>query len=398
VANAVAECHRLEIPVLKPDIQTSRGIFTIEKNDEGVDAICFGLATIKNVGQGAVESFVTERDEGGKFKSIEDFCRRCDLSGTNKRAMESMIKAGVFDELEERGTLVNNLNSILSLAQREQRLKDTGQTTMFDLFGEKTALPMPSLEMETYIVSDRDKAAWEKELMGVAFSRKLLDPSKINPEVTLCGTIDNEMNGQNVTVAGEVASVAFLFTRKDSKQFAKVIVEDISGGVEVTVWPRIFDETRELWEEGNIIQIEGTVRLRDEDVQLSVNKASLYELSSESVVEEVVVPIEEVPTVEEIAVPVEETVPESVPNAVRRLVISMSQTNDKEGDVHRLHKLNDVIREFSGEDEVILRLENGTKVDVLSLDKTGYCDELYERLVRLVGEEGVKVDRGLRTS
>ncbi len=392
VASAVAECRRLDIPVRPPDIQTSRDNFMIEQVDNETAGILFGMTTIKNIGRGAVESIVAERDEGGEFKSIEDFCRRCDLSGTNKRAMESLIKAGVFDKLGERGTLLHNLSNILSLAQREQRLRETGQSTMFDLWGETTALPMPSLEMETAVVSDREKAAWEKELMGVPFSRKLFDPTKTNPEVTLCGTIDNEMNGQVVTVVGEVASVTLLYTRKDNKPFVKATVEDISGGVELTVWNREYRDTQELWEEGNMLQLEGTVRVRDEEAQLNVSRASLYQIPSVPATEAVTAPAEEIPPVIETAVSVKEVLPEPVTAKACRLVISMSQTDDKEGDVARLHKLNEVIRDFSGEDEVILRLENGTKVDVLSLNKTGYCSELYDLLVGLVGEEGVRVD------
>ncbi|MFC2020545.1 DNA polymerase III subunit alpha [Chloroflexota bacterium] len=399
VASAVAECRRLDIPVLEPDIQTSRDNFMIEQVGNEAAGIRFGLTTIKNVGLGAVESIVAERDKGGKFKSIEDFCRRCDLGGTNKRAMESLIKVGVFDELGERGTLLHNLSNILGLAQREQRLRETGQTTMFDLWGKTTALPMPSLEMESAVVSDKEKAGWEKELLGVPFSRKLFDPTKTNPEVTLCGTIDNEMNGDNVTVIGEVASVTLLFTRKDSKQFVKATVEDISGGVEVTVWPRVYDDTRELWDEGNVLQLEGTVRLRDEEVQLNVNRASQYKLPS--------IPVDSASAIPDVATPlpvaeaqpvVEEAPPEPEPVKTCRLVISMSQTDDRESDVARLRKLNEVIRDFSGQDEVILRLENGTKVDVLSLQTTGYCPELQQQLVELVGEESVRVEDEMGTA
>lgn len=386
VASTVAECRRLDIPVLQPDIQHSKANFSLEKSGDHTSAIRFGLTTIKNVGSGAIEPIITEREKGGKFKSIEDFCRRCDLHGLNKRAMESLIKAGAFDSLGERGTLLHNINSILSLAQREQRLRETGQSTMFDLWGKTTALPIPSLELEPSEVSDREKAGWEKELMGVPFSKKLFDPTKVNPGITMCASIDNEMVGENVIVIGEVASVVQLITRKDNKPFVKITIEDISGGIEATVWPRVYEDTRELWQEGYLLQLEATVRTRDDSVQLNINKAELYQLPAVQSEEVITVLPEKVPQA------VKDSPPEIISTKNHRLIISLTQTSDEESDISRLHRLNEIIREFSGEDEVILQIENGDSVNKLKLSNTGYCSQLHLRLVELVGEEGLRVE------
>ncbi|MFC2010225.1 DNA polymerase III subunit alpha [Chloroflexota bacterium] len=392
VASAVAECRRLDITILQPDMQCSRDNFAIEQQDGGAPAIRFGLTTIKNVGFGAIAPIIGERDKGGQFKSIEDFCRRCELSGMNRRALESLIKAGAFDSLGDRGTLLHNVNSILSLAQREQRLRESGQSTMFDLWGETTALPMSSLDMEPAGASERERAGWEKELMGVAFSRKLIDPSKVNPDATFCGTIDAEMKGQNVTIICEVASVTQLMTRKDSRWFVRTAVEDISGSVEAMVWPRVYEENRDLWQEGNLLQLDATVRVRDDAVQLNVNEAHPYEIPSDQPEEVAAAPPEETPATEETAQVVEEAALEPVPIINNRLVISMSQTSDKEGDIAHLRRLNEIIRGFPGTDEVILRVENGTKVDILRLANTGYCPELYNKLVEVVGEDRLKLE------
>jgi DNA polymerase-3 subunit alpha len=387
VASAVAECRRLDIPIKQPDIQYSQANFSLEKSIDNISAIRFGLTAIKNVGSGAIEPIIAVREKGGKFKSIEDFCRRCDLHGLNKRAMESLIKAGAFDSLGERGTLLHNLSSILSLVQREQRLRETGQSTMFDLFGETTALPMPSLELEPVDVSDREKAGWEKELMGVPFSKKLFDSSKVNPGITMCATIDNEMNGENITVIGEVASVIQLSTRKDSKPFVKATVEDISGGIEATVWPRVYEDTRELWQEGNLLQLEATVRTRDDSVQLNINKAELYNLPT--VHSEEVVPdlLEDTPQT------FKETPLEIISNSNRRLIISLTQTSNEENDIARLGKLISSLKDFPGKDEVILYIKNEDRIEPpLRLPSTSYCLELHQRLVELVGEENLKVE------
>jgi len=401
VASAVTECRRLDISVLPPDINRSQANFSIEEDGNSNRTIRFGLTAIKNVGLGAVEPIITERNRGGDFKSIEDMCRRCDLHGVNKRVMESLIKTGVLDHLAEtseggapeslsnRGTLLNSIDRILSLSQREQRLRETGQSTMFDLWGKTAPVPLPDLALAPVEVPDREKYAWEKELMGVCLSKKLFDPSKFNPNVTLCGTVDNEMSGENVTVICEIASVAQLFTRKDGKPFVKAVVEDISGGVEVTVWSRVYEATRELWQEGNLIQLKATVRIRDDSVQLNVNEAHPYQLPIVQTEEVVTAQPEEVPQI------VEETPPESPPAKNRRLIITVSQTRDEDKDIARLHSVVDVLKDFPGQDEVSLRVTNGVKVVNLKLSNihTGYCPELHQQLVGLVGEDGLILEQ-----
>ena len=389
VINAVAECRRLKIELKPPDIQYSKDHFSIEKDEAGKPLIRFGLTSIKNVGLGAIESIITEREENGPFRSIEEFCRRCDLHGINRRTMESLIKAGAFDSLGERGTLLHNINDILSLAQREQRLRETGQTTMFDLFGDTTAIPLPDLEMEAAGVSDREMAAWEKELMGVPFSRKLVDPKEYDPDATYCAEIDTEMDGENIIIIGEVASVTHLITRKDSKPFVKAMVDDVSGGVEIVVWPRDFESTRDLWQEGNFLRIDVKVRLRDEEIQLSANSADYFQMTP---VQKKKIDSDSTednnPETEE--VPEEETI-----NAACKVIIDIKPTEDTESDTIKLLKIREVVEDYSGEDEVILRLENGTKIDVVRLQHTtGYCDELFRPLTEIIGEEGVRVETG----
>ncbi|MBM2825910.1 MAG: polymerase alpha subunit, partial [Dehalococcoidales bacterium] len=171
VATAVGECRRLGITVLPPDINHSQSNFSIERDSQNNSpAVRFGLTAVKNVGPGAVEPIIAEREKSGEFKSVEDLCRRCDLHGVNKRVMESLIKAGALDSLGERGTLLNNINSLLSLAQKEQRLRDTGQSTMFDLWGQTVPVPLPDLDLKTAEVTTQEKAEWEKELLGLSLS------------------------------------------------------------------------------------------------------------------------------------------------------------------------------------------------------------------------------------
>ncbi|UCC90932.1 MAG: DNA polymerase III subunit alpha [Dehalococcoidia bacterium] len=386
VASAVAECRRLSIPVLPPDINRSQASFSIERDSQGnTPAIRFGLTVIKNVGLGAIEPIVAERNKGGDFKSIEDLCRRCDLRGVNKRVVESLIKAGALDCLGSRGALLQNIDRILSLAQREQYLRETGQSTMFDLWGEAIPVPMPSLELPAAEVSTQEKLAWEKQLIGVYLSEHPFSSfaaRMASSSITLCGQIDAELVGQMVIVAGMVASVRHLFTRERTP-FASAILEDLDGRVEVMVWPRVYANTRDLWQEGNILLVEGEVRLRNDRVQLRCDSVRCYQPE--------VAQVEDMATVKPAEAPV---VAEEAPVKSHRLILTITQTGDEASDIVYLHKLIDTLEGFPGQDEVNLRLISGEKVIKLKLSNmyANYCPELHQRLVELVGEEGIGVE------
>ncbi len=382
VGTAVAECRRLGITVLPPDVNRSRVSFSIESDGEGNPAIRFGLNAIKNVGLGAVEPLVAERQKDGEFKSIEDLCRRVDLRGMNRRAMESLTKAGALDCLGDRGTLLHNVGRILALAQREQHLKETGQSTLFDLWGEEVSAPLPSLDLPPADITTKEKLGWERELMGVYLSEHPFSAfagKAAAGNAFLCGHIDAELVGQTIPVAGMVASVHHSFTR-DRRPFASAVLEDLDGRLEVMVWPKVYANTRDLWQEGNILLVEGKVRMRNDQVQLSCDNVRRYELEPS--------PPEETAAVKE------PEAPPPPPAQSHRLVIHLSQTSDEASDTAHLNKLVDILRRFPGEDEVNLCIVNGEKIINLKLSNiyTSYCPELHQRLVELVGEEGLKVE------
>jgi DNA polymerase-3 subunit alpha len=308
----------------------------------------------------------------------------------NRRVLESLIKAGALDSLGERATLLHNVNRILALAQREQRLRETGQATMFDLWGEAVATPMSSLELEAATTSTREKLVWEKELLGVYLSEHPFSQfaDKPAPEnTTLCGQIDAEMVGQTVRVAGMVASLHLSFTR-ERQTFASATLEDLTGSIEVMVWPKVYANTKDLWQEGNILLVEGKLRLRDDRLQLSCDSVRRYQPQAAPAEEAVAAPpqpVEEAPAVEE---PVAAPPPQSC-----CLVITITQTADEASDAACLHKVIDALKDFPGQDVVKLRISNEEKIINLKLANVsvGYCPELHQRLVALVGEKGLQV-------
>ena len=321
------------------------------------------------------------------FKSVEDLCRRCDLQAVNRRVMESLIKVGVMDSLENRGTLLNGVGRILSLAQREQRLRETGQSTMFDLWGEATSVPLPQLDMAPAGASDREKAYWEKELMGVSFSEKPFSPvfSVKQGNAVFCGNIDAELDKQVIVTAGRVISARYSFTKKN-ESFAIVVLEDISGQVEVIAWPQVYNQTEEFWKEGNELVVQGKVRARDDEVSVICDSVNYYEPPQED---------REPPAIPKPAVvkaPVEKAT--AAPVEKHRLIINIHQTDDKDGDITRFEKIVAALKNYPGRDEVRLNVVNNGASIPLKLPniQTGYCPELKQRLAELLGEDGLKVE------
>jgi DNA polymerase-3 subunit alpha len=363
IHSAVNECNRLGIPVFPPNINRSETTFIIEHQD-GKDGIRFGLSAIKNVGSGAIEPLIASRADGD-FESIADFCRRADLRSINKRALESLIKVGTLDTLGDRGALLASIDRIISLAQREKQLKETGQATMFDLWGESVPVPLPDLELEGGHTDLKEKLAWERELMGAyisehPFSRAATNLTSLT--TALCGELDEGMAGQDVVIAGMVSAVNQLYTRA-GRPFATATLEDLNGRAEVTAWPEVYERTKELWTEGNILLVEGKVQVRRDRLQLSCERARQYQP-------------------EEM---------EPAPPTRRSLLINIAQTDNEESDVMLLHQISAVLKDYPGGDDVRLRVMQDDEVTNLKLPEmtTGYCHELHQRLTAIVGEESL---------
>ena len=243
---------------------------------------------IKNVGFGAAESIVETRGEEG-FTSIDDFCRKLNTHNVNKRALESLIKAGALDRIaakpDARGSLLLSLERIMSIAQSSQKLRETGQATMFDLFGAEVATPLAGIDLESAPVPKQEMLAWEKELTGrLALGASVHStPRRILARhvTALCSEITPEMledappQGREVVIAGIVGIQRRLATR-DGRPFIAVEVEDLSGVLEVTVWPDVYERAPDLWKPGNIVLAQLRVRERGERLTAGVIEAVPY--------------------------------------------------------------------------------------------------------------------------
>ncbi len=287
IAAAVAECSKLGIEVLPPDINKSFDNFTVEPRQDGSLAIRFGLGVVKNVGNAACEGIIAEREKGGIYRDIEDFCKRADLSAANSRAIEHLAKAGAFDLLGDRGTLVMNAERLVTLAKKERELRESGQSTMFDLFGSQVETPLPALELEPAPARKEDMLAWEKELLGVYVSEhpfKAVAQDVGRYASHTLADLTAELAGQTVTVAGLINRVQARVTR-DGRKFYVADLEDLSGSVELTVWSDTIELTgEEIWAEGRVLVCSVEIRDRGDRINLNVRKAAPYDAAGGAVV------------------------------------------------------------------------------------------------------------------
>ena len=266
----IEECKRMGIEVLPPDINESLKNFTVIP---GKNQIRFGLLAIKNVGENIVEAIVRERKEGGSFQLIEDFISRIDPRVLNKKSLESLIKAGVFDKLAERNQLLMSLETFLEFNRENHRTKIAGQKGLFDGIKLNNKIQLPKAKPAT----KSEKIFWEKELLGLFVSsnpledfRKILEKKAVKiSELTVNLTNRKERqffwrrNLQNqVRIGGIISKIKKIIT-KNGKPMLFMDLEDLSNKIEVIVFPGVIERNPSAFQENKIVFISGKVDIKD---------------------------------------------------------------------------------------------------------------------------------------
>ena len=276
----IDECKRMNIQILKPDINKSYTKFTVDNGK-----IRFGLGSIKNVGTQVVDSIVANREKQGKFQSFSDFCERMENESVNKKCIESLIKAGAFDEFEQtRSTLMASFESIIDSISDSSKKSLKGQITMFDL-GSDTKEDEKDIEKMKYTYTTlkeytkKELLSMEKEMLGLYISGHPLDG--IRKEIESQTTInsmqmrnanENEENGnynvyhdgQNVKFAGIISSVKKKFT-KTNKLMAFITIEDLYGSAEIICFENCYQSSSNILIEDNVVIVEGRLSIREDD-------------------------------------------------------------------------------------------------------------------------------------
>lgn len=263
----VAECERLQIPVLPPDINESDSDFTVAGDNK--DTIRFGLTTIKNFGEGISQAIIKERSENGQFSSLSDFLSRRGMRGLNRKSLESLIKAGALDTFGERSHLLAFIEMMLTFHRDA-----TAEAPQDSLFGAAFAAPtftLPPSELSTPLT---DKLLWEKDLLGIYVSGHPLDAYEAtNAKAgTNIGAIKLDPQvGLPVILPVLVAEVRTLLTKKGEKM-AFLKFEDRTDSIEAVIFPKTFAEHASLLVPGTCLLIKATVSGRNGETSLAIEK------------------------------------------------------------------------------------------------------------------------------
>jgi len=266
IAVLIEECKKMGLEVLAPDINESFMNFSVvpQKNQ-----IRFGLLAIKNVGTNVVEAIINERKAQGPYTSIQDFVSRINSKDLNKKSLESLIRTGTFDKLEERNKLLGSLEKLLETAREIQKNKNNGQKSLFDglPFNATMALADASPALES------DKLKWEKELLGLYITGHPLRPyKKVFEKKTLpIFKISQELLGKLVKVGGVISGIKKIIT-KNGKPMLFVNLEDESHRIEVVVFPGVIENYPTLFQENKIVCVSGRVDMKDGTPKIICNQ------------------------------------------------------------------------------------------------------------------------------
>ncbi len=287
----IDECKTLGIEILKPEINKSYTKFTVENGK-----IRFGLGSIKNVGTVPVNNIVKERNANGEYKNFADFCERIADEAVNKKCVESLIKAGAFDEFEQtRSTLLASFEAIIDTIQSGKKKGFQGQVTMFDLGSEEEKEQLNEIKYtydEKEELPNKELLSLEKEMLGIYISGHPLEKLKEQIQAqTNINTIDiraieeqmsssaqdeaelimtrqsgktKYKDGQNVKYAGIITSIKKKYT-KNNKIMAFVTIEDLYGIAEIIVFENAYIKSGKSLVEENIVMVDGRLSIREDD-------------------------------------------------------------------------------------------------------------------------------------
>ncbi len=281
----VADAMSLDLPVLPPDINESEEDFTVVDTKDSKAGIRFGLSAIKNVGHNAIAAIIDERNARGPYKDIFDPFRRINGKDFNRKSVESLAKAGAFDCVAERNHVLQNMDALLDFNKALHRKTDVGQKNLFG--GESSpalAEPRITLGQSTPATQD-ERLGWEKELLGLYVSEHPLGDFRAILE-RIAPPISAVLGGKDqakARIAGVVSRVKKIIT-KSGQPMLFVLIEDLSHGMEVLVFPKLLAENQEIWADGSKLIIDGTLSDKDGETKLLAN--SVRKLTKEAAKEE----------------------------------------------------------------------------------------------------------------
>ena len=300
IALFTAEAQNMGIVIQPPSVNHSENKFTVKPN-----RILFGLGAIKNVGGACVEAILQARKEGGGFVSVEDFCTRVDYKAMNKKAVESLIRCGAFDEISpNRAWLSTKVEGALALAASASRDKERGQGTLFGLMEEAGPGAKKGVEQAPKDFPDwpkRDQLKAEKELLGFYVTGHPADEFEADLRAfrTLnLGEPEEMQSGTAARLAGVVTAVEVRLTQKDKKPYARVMLEDKTGRMEVMIFADLYRDAGTALKVGTPLVVGGSV---DTDAEERVRLRTSECITLEAAMAKLVTHVYLLPTKEDLA-------------------------------------------------------------------------------------------------
>ena len=291
IVQYIGECREMGIEVVPPDVNESEKFFTVvtkgagpgslgeaERGAEGeassgerrevrCDRIRFGLAAIKNVGEGAVEAMLVARAEGGAFRSIFDFCSRVDLRAVNRRVLESLVKSGSFDSIDaRRSALCGAIDRAMEAGQKGQRDREQGQSSLFGMLETPgQAEPVGERLPDAAEWSEGERLAYEKESLGFFITGHPLE--RFRAELAQWGStstsaLDGATNGE-VSIGGVINALRLIRTKKGDRM-ATFVLEDLEGSVECLVFPETYRKVAGRLVDDQVVLVKGRAESPDE--------------------------------------------------------------------------------------------------------------------------------------
>jgi len=354
IALEIVETEKMNIEVTPPDINESYTIFTMVVTQETKQKarIRFGLGAIKNVGEHITKIIIHERKTNGLFKNLTDFLSRIQNKDLNKKSLESLIKSGALDKFGERNQLLFNIDKLLKFTKRQD--PSNKQSDLFSKSGINSTLTL-NLE-ETKSATKQQRLTWEKELLGIYLSEHPLDEVKhlLPHDITFITKLNNLPDTKLVKIAGVIQKIKKVITRKgDPMLFATL--EDTTGTVEILVFPKVLEKSKEMWLEDKLVLITGKISEKDSEPKI------LCEAVADLKIEEM---------------------------KNKMLNINIPKNTDKEV----INELKRLLGESKGTMIVFLNLYTSQNIKKVKLKQgINYTNELNNKLTSLLGDDNIRL-------
>ena len=373
IAQIVGECRRIGIEVLPPDVNESFRSFAMVSKPGENGRIRFGLTAIKNVGEHICEVIYQERKMHGKYTNLEDLLERIDDKDLNKKSLESLIQAGALDEFHhDRGVLLSNIENILGFLRQHKERKITNQNSLFS--GTDIALDAKVVLKEAPSATLEQKLKWEKDLLGIYLSSHpfAFYESQMKGKLTPLSELDGYIRDAWIVSGGVIASLKKKITKKGSIMMFATI-EDTTGMMELLVFPKTYEQTKDIWVEGNIICVVGKTPKEDGDNKIFVEKA--YALTKENAKE----------VARYLSLAAGQSTPQESTVRTPQVIIA----SDKEFLQEHAEVLKQILGAYSGTYEVVIQVGLGSIKTQFLVEPS---EEMLGKVRGVFGETAVRVE------